>query len=280
MTRRSLLTIAAVLATALVLTAVALAASQNVTQTAHSGPVKATFSYTVTKDKSGFPTYSNERLTIVRAGTTAYNAAVTDPNCKPCTPGAFGQGKSSVQVADINHTGEPNVIVTLYSGGAHCCTIAQLFTYAPATMAYVKIEHNFADPAYKLEHLGPGGVYRFVSADARFGYVFTDFAHSGLPIQIWGVVNGAFADVTRSYPSLIAADAAKWLKAAGGLKTNAGGLLAAWAADEELLGKNALVQSTVQSALKAGHLKGNLVVNGQKYVNRLNSFLKKLGYEK
>jgi hypothetical protein len=280
MTRRSLLTIAAVLAAALVLTAVALAASQNVTQTAHSGQVKATFSYAVTSSKSGFQTYSNEHLTIVRAGTTAYHAAVTDPNCKPCAPGVFGQGKRSVQVTDINHSGEPNVILTLYSGGAHCCTIAQLFTYAPASMAYVEIEHNFADPAFKLEQLGPGGVYRFISADARFGYVFTDFAHSGLPIQIWGFVNGAFADVTRSYPSLIAADAAKWLKAFNGLKTNAGGVLAAWAADEELLGNNALVQSTLQSALKAGHLNGNLVANGQKYVTLLNKFLIKLGYEK
>ena len=280
MTRRSLLTIAAVLTTALVLSAVAFAASQNVTQTGQSGQVKATFSYTVTKGKQGFPTYSNERLTIVRAGQTAYNAAVTDSFCKPCAPGAFGQGKSSVQVTDINHSGEPNVILTLYSGGAHCCTIAQVFTYAPAAMSYVEAEHNFADPAYKLEQLGPGGVYRFLSADPRFEYQFTDFADSGVPIQIWGLENGKFTDVTRTYPSLITADAARWMTAFNKAKTNAGGLLAAWAADEELLGNNALVQSTLQSALTAGKLNGNLVVNGKKFVTALNKFLIKLGYEK
>jgi hypothetical protein len=42
----------------------------------------------------------------------------------------------------------------------------------------------------------------------------------------------------------------------------------------------ALVQSTLQSALKARHLNGNLVSNGQKFINALNAFLVKLHYTK
>lgn len=281
MIRRSSLTIALALAAAFVLSAIALATSQSITQTAQSGQVKASFSFTATTSK-GLPTYTNEHLTIARGGATAYSAAVTDPNCKPCNPLDPRANGHSVQVSDINHTGEPNVILNLYSGGAHCCEIAQVFTFNSGTSAYAEVEHNFADPGYRLEPLGPGGVYRFVSADARFEYEFTDFASSGVPIQIWALTNGKLTDVTRSYPSQIATDAARWLKAFNKTKTNAGGLLAAWAADEELLGKNALVQSTLKSALKAGHLNGNIVpnANGSKYIGFLNKFLIKLGYEK
>jgi hypothetical protein len=84
--------------------------------------------------------------------------------------------------------------------------------------------------------------------------------------------------VTRDYPALIAKDAARWQKAYKSGKSNIGGFLADWAADEELLGHNTLVQSTLQTELKAGALKGNLVANGTKYVTRLNKFLKKTGY--
>jgi hypothetical protein len=272
MIRRSLPTIAI----ALVLPAAALAATTNITQTAQSGQVKATFAFTTTTGKTGFPSYSNQRLTIVDNGATRYSSVVTDPfcgtQCSPADPRAHGH---SVQVVDINGTGEPDVILTLYSGGAHCCTIAHV--YSPTAQGYSEARQNFADPAYKLKQLG--GVYRFVSADARFEYEFTDFADSGVPIQIWGIANGKFVNVTRSYTSLITTDAARWMRAFNSAKTNAGGLLAAWAADEEELGQNTLVQSTLQSALKAGKLKGMLVKNGSAYITLLNKFLVKTGYE-
>jgi hypothetical protein len=272
MIRRS--PVPAVLAAALVLCAAALATTSNIAQTARSSGITATFSYTVTTSKTGFPSYSNQLLTIVRNGVTGHSGAVTDPFCgKLCAPGAPGAHGHSVQIATFN--GSPDVILTLYSGGAHCCTIAQVFTYG--TTSYAETRHNFADPAFKLERLS--GEERFLSADAFFEYEFTDFADSGVPIQIWGLTNGRFVDVTRSYPSLITADAARWMRAFNGAKTNAGGLLAAWAADEELLGQDTLVQSTLQSALKAGRLNGMLVANGRKYIALLNRFLIKRGYE-
>jgi hypothetical protein len=40
---------------------------------------------------------------------------------------------SSVQVADIEANGEPDVLLHLWSRGAHCCYIDQIFRWNPAT---------------------------------------------------------------------------------------------------------------------------------------------------
>jgi hypothetical protein len=260
----------------LVLAAAALA----VTQTTTSGNVTATFSYTV-KTSHSFPTYSREHLTIVRGGTTAYDAAVKDPFCGSlCWPGDPATKGHSAQIVDINNSGEPNVVVTLYSGGAHCCLIAEVFTYAPASQKYAMLRHNFEDPGFSLKKIGPSGSYLFVSADFRFEYEYTSFAQSVDPVQIFDFTGGAFNDVTKNHLNLVTKDAAQWWKLfKQHMKTGGTGVLAAWAADEELLGNDALVQSTLQKQLKAGHLTGGFV-NGKKYVTLLNKDLVKWGYKK
>jgi hypothetical protein len=276
MTRRPFFAAALVLALTLVLPVAAQAKAT--TQTAHAGQVTATFTFT-TSNKNSFPAYSHETLTIARAGVTAYSAPVTDPDCDGCEPGALEPKFSSVQVLDIDNTGEPNVILTLFTGGAHCCTIAQVFSYDAATGTYTKARQDFEDPGYELKRLVPGGDYLFVSANAAFEYEYTSYAQSADPIQIWSFADGVFTDVTRSYPTLITKDAAQWLKLFKHNLKDGTGPLAAWAADEEELGHDALVQSTLQAQLKAGHLVGGFV-NGKKYVKLLNQQLRKLGYEK
>jgi len=275
---RRLPLLAAVLAAMLALTAAALAATSTITQTAKSGSVTATFTYKITTSKD-FPTYSGERLTITRNETMAYNAPVYTKDCSPdCTPGDPRAKGHSAQIADLSGSGEPNVILTLFTGGAHCCQIAQVFTYSSSTMTYAKTEHNFEDPGFSLKKLS--GAYRFESADWRFEYEFTSFAQSGVPIQIWEFTGSAFSDVTKSYPSLIRKDAAEWWKVfKANIHNGPGGVLAAWAADEELLGNDALVQKTLQTQLKAGHLTGGFV-NGNAYVKLLNKDLVKFGYKK
>jgi hypothetical protein len=271
MSRRTPLTIALVLCAALALAAGALAVSQ----TARAGQVAATFSYSVKKHKLLLPTYSHETLTITRAGHVAYGARVT--GCVGCSPA--GLEHDSVRVLDIDNTGEPNVILGLYTGGAHCCWVAQVFSYDAATQTYVEGRRNFGDPSYALKRLSPGGPYRFVSADDHFAYAFTSFAGSGLPLQIFSYQSNGFIDVTRSYPALIVKDAALWLRLFKHNLKNGTGPLAAWAADEELLGKDKLVQSALKAQLKAGHLVGGFV-NGKRYIRQLNKLLHELGYER
>ncbi|MFL5886636.1 MAG: FG-GAP repeat domain-containing protein, partial [Thermoleophilaceae bacterium] len=120
------------------------------TETASSGAVKATFSYT----KKGDLQYSDLHLTIVRAGVTAFDGptppACSDPNCG-FWPGGGG-ATSSVTVVDLDGDGEPEVVVQAYSGGAHCCLFAEIYSYDASAGKYVNLEQNFGG-GYKLADL-------------------------------------------------------------------------------------------------------------------------------
>ncbi|MGZ4310802.1 MAG: hypothetical protein ACXVR1_01725 [Solirubrobacteraceae bacterium] len=272
-----------ILITAVVLAASALAAPAALatTQTASGGAVTATFTFS-----GQFPNYSGLHLTIARSGSVLYDQRVGSKTCGSyCAPGATGAKASSVHIIDLDHTGEPNVVLDIYSGGAHCCSIEQVFMFDPTTNTYAKTERNFGDPGARIEDLGHDGHFEFVTADDAFAYAFTDFAASGLPLQILTFSGSRFHDVTGSYPALIRKDAAAWLKAFKGMARqhyeDSVGVIAAWAADEYRLGKRATANRYLSQQAKAGHLKsalGRSVPQGQRFVAALQKFLRRHGY--
>jgi hypothetical protein len=273
--RRTLTIAAAVMAATLVLAAAA--SAKLTTQTDSSGAVTATFTFTGSP-----PKVSHARLKIVRAGQALYDQPVFSPQCgTKCSPALLGVHASSVRVLDIESSGQPDVVLELYSGGANCCFIDQVFSLDPGTMTYVKTEHNFASAGAGIKRLRHR--WRFVSDDdADFKYEFTDGADSGAPIRIWSFAARHFHDVTLGYPKLIAADASRWLRLFRHHLVNGVGLIAAWAADEELLGHDPLVQSTLAAQARKGDLRdgSNGLATGRRFIAKLNRFLRKLGYER
>jgi hypothetical protein len=269
-------------ALAIAAAAPAAAAASATTQTASSGDVTATFTFT----HSSALVYPTKMLTISRAGQVVYNQPVTSSFCGPitasaqkyCAPGAPEQSASSVHVVDLEHNGEPDIVLDLYTGGAHCCSVEQIFSYVPATGTYAVAQRDFGDPGARIVDLGHDRHFEFLTADDTFAYAFTDFADSGLPIQILTFANGTFTNVTRQYPKLIAHDAATYWRGFQHDLANGVGLIAAWAADEYNLGHAALVKSTLSKELKAGHLRAAAVPGGRKFINALNKLLRKDGY--
>lgn len=255
----------------LIAPAVALATSV----TAGSGGVSATFSYSGKQ----IP-YKNLRLTISQGGQVVYDQPVTAADCTPyCAPGDLGPRQSALRVLDLESDGHPDVVLGLFSGGAHCCFIDQVFSFDPGTMTYTKTERNFQNSGAAIEHLG--GRYVFVSANNNFAYEYSSFAFSGLPIQIFKFANHSFLDVTRNHPSLIKPDAALWWKAFTHNYGQGEGFVAAWAADEYLLGKAALVNSRLQTELRENHLRSGGVPgvpSGKRFITALKRFLIKQGY--
>jgi hypothetical protein len=244
------------------------------TQTATSGIVSATFSY----QGSVGPTISNEMLTIERSGQSFYSAPVTSSLCSgslPCDPAS----SHSVDVLNLEGNGEPDVVLDLFSGGADCCTVEQVFSYDAGTMTYVKSERDLGQAGAKLEDLSHNGRYEFLTADSSFVCAFTDCADSGAPIEILAFANQRFTKVTTGYRQLIVKDAAGWLKLYQHHLSNGLGLIAPWAADEDLLGHSAQVKSYLAAQLKAGHLKGpQFSPGGRKFITALNKLLRKEGY--
>jgi hypothetical protein len=223
---------------------------------------------------------------IKRSGQVFYNQPVTYSGVcgSACAPGSTSARHPSVQVLDIEHDGNPDVILTLYSGGANCCLLDQVFSYDPGTMTYSRASRDFGDYGANLKDLSHNGIYEFVGANPSFKYEFTDGAASGEPLQIFSFSAGKFKDVARSYPKLIAKDAAKWLKffkqQIKGSDIDSVGAIAAWAADEDELGQSKQVASYLQKEANAGVLRSPVEAGGEKFIKHLDKFLRKEGYLK
>ena len=258
---------------------VAAPAALATTQTATAGNVTATFTF-----QGKVPNFHGLRLTISRSGTVVYDQPVVSKFCaKLCWPGpAVAAKRPAVQVVDLEHTGDPDVVLNLFSGGAHCCTVIQIFSFNAAASSYSQTERVFGDPDARIVDLSHDGRFEFLTADDSFAYRFTDFAASGLPIEIVTFAGGHFTDVTRNYPGLVAKDAAFWLKA---FKSQARqgypdsvGVIAAWAADEDLLGHSKQVSRYLRAQAAAGHLNAGDGAGGAKFVANLQKFLRRHGY--
>lgn len=222
------------------------------------------------------------RLKIVANGHTAYDnvlrARACGGNCitTPVTP-----GRSSVRIAGLQTGSSLDVVAGLYSGGAHCCFIDQVFSRRGSTLTYAQsAQHNFLDAGANL--VRRNGRWEFDSADARVAEnAFTDYADSGMPLQIWRVSHGRFVDITRGFPARISTDAARWYKAYRQHRSNGVGFIAAWAADEDLLGHKVDVNRTLQALARRHQLHSALGLphnSETAFIHQLEAFLHQLGY--
>jgi hypothetical protein len=268
----------AVLALSLASGSLALAAETVRQLHASAGAVAATVLYDHDASNAVSP-YTNLRIEIARDGKTLYDAAVQNSACGHlCWPNL----PSALEVLDVEHDGEPDVLLNLYSGGAHCCNVTEVFRYAPARRDYRSLTHVWGDPGYRLGRLDGSAAYEWITDDDRFAYEFAAFAFSGLPLEILRLRGGVFEDVTRDYPALVRVDAATQWKYYLANRSGATGLgfLAAWAADEANLGQAARVVSALAELERAHELRSEPDWSaGAKFVSSLEAFLRKTGYE-
>jgi len=253
--------------------------SRNVveTRTARSGKVRAQLSFREVEQ-----VYTDVLLRIRRAGKLVFEGAPAGcPGCeqRPASP-------TPVTVRDLDGDHEPEVLVDLYSGGAHCCTYTLVYGYEAKRKVYRKLFHSWGNTGYSLRDLDRDERPELVSADDRFAYAFTAYAYSIDPIQVWSYRAGKLADVTRRFPAVVRRDAARlwrgYLKARKEKGADVRGLLAAYLAEQVLLGEGAGAWERLQEALTREELAppagAGVGPTGRAYLKALRAFLVKNGY--
>jgi hypothetical protein len=199
-------------------------------------------SATLTWDEAEYG-IAKPRLSVVRDG-ARYDLTIADICLEGCIVVPDDKddptGTSAVKVADLDGDGEPEVLVDVFSGGAHCCLTARLLTFTGT--GYTPLDIGYGDVGYALKDADGDGRPELVGYDPRFSTVFTAFAGSAFPPSVLQVDHGATVDVTRRYPKLIRADAAARLKDLRKAKRgdDVRGILAAYVADEYLLNKGSV----------------------------------------
>src|SRR5262249_35425721 len=183
--------------------------------------------------------------------------------------------------------GEPEVLLELYTQGAHCCTVVFAVRWNPAVHAYRWKHFDFGNYGYKLADLDGDGLPEFSAFDERFLYTFGAYVFSAAPPQVSEYRRGRLIDVTRRFPAVIRRNAAlvgkefltkKRPAAAVDLRT----YVAVYAADQYLLGNPAEANRALDYALAHRLLYGGKqylgTPAGQNFVTVLMRDLRKWGY--
>ena len=247
-------------------------------ETARSGMWNAAFTY-VKQETNGLTSYTQLHLVVANGVTPVLDAPVVSrvAGAGQVQPGGF-DGHRSVSFRDLDADGTPELLLDLYTGGAHCCFLTQVFDLVASPPR--KRELDFADAGATL--IVVGGRVLFRTTDPVFAYAFTDFADSGAPIALWSYARGGLRDVTRSQPALVRKDASSWwtaYRAQARRRGDVRGLLAAWTADEALLGRAARARTTLDAIVRSGALgRGEGGVKDSAYVRQLWRFLARYGY--
>jgi hypothetical protein len=275
--------ILAVVSTASILASVAVA-SPVMSETATSGAVRATVSYAFLRSDVYYV-----RLAVARAGQQVYGRRVLPLSRSQPWNQPLGDWRKygianarTITLRDLNGDGEPEILLEFWFGGAHCCYWTRIYRWDPATSTYATAAHFWGNFDFQLRDLTGLGRIELVSADNRFAYEFASFAGSGAPVQIWDYRSGRLVDATRTYPAQVSADATRWWKFYREARHSSGevrGLLAAWAADESLLGRGRpalawLAQHRFVLSNQYDEQGGSVTA----YLKHLRIFLRRTGY--
>jgi hypothetical protein len=188
-------------------------------------------------------------------------------------------------VRDLDGDGEPEVLLDLYTNGAHCCFYTNFYAYDSAGNRYAGFRHKFADAEYRLKDLGHDSRLEVITSDARFAYAFTSYADSFLPIRIFRYRNRRLVLATRKYRSAIKRDARHILRFHRSLirqHRDVRGMWAAWLADQYLLHRRRSGLKRIEAARRRGELRDPSGLgsgpSGKKYIRALKRLLRRKGY--
>lgn len=243
------------------------------------GELTATLTYRTAPPK--MPSYyiSATTLRVARRGHVVLSrrlcnrAAIID---KGCGDFALPAGPM-LSVRRVGAAGKRGFVVNLWQGGNTCCEQTFIAGLSPRAM-WITRTWSFGQYRGERQH----GRYEFISQDGRFTDAFTFPAGSTDPIQIWTLSRASrFVDITRREPRLVRLDAHRLKRSLHPWHHEAPeGALAAWCADQYLLGHGARCSATLSYDLRHGYFRdrdGNAY--GRNYVRVLNRDLTQWGYE-
>jgi hypothetical protein len=255
------------------------------TATKAAGAVQATFTWAAAQ-------YGNKdpHLVVTRAGAPAYDGSsiAADSACAQsngdagCIFAASGKRDAPLQVADLDADGEPEVLVDVYTGGAHCCALTEILRFDGTT--YAPFEASWGNLGYELKDLDADGRPEFVTADDAFSYAFASFGgsfHPPLVLDYDATAKGSFRDVTRQFPALARKnmkDALHALARARRGHYETLGAVSAYVADLYLLGRGREVRPYLQRARRRGDLRNATGRAPKSFDSKLLAFLHKQGY--
>ena len=158
------------------------------TQEISQGAVKAVLSYVEQKGEEGEAT----RVPVVTVFADGKEVAKLEGEDT-----GFADPPVSVQIAELDPSNaQPEVVVSFYTGGAHCCSATSVLTANADGSSWSTVDVGEFDGGPLLTDLDGDGHYEFQTRDNAFLYAFACYACSEAPLEVLAIDNSAVKNVT------------------------------------------------------------------------------------
>jgi hypothetical protein len=148
----------------------------------------------------------------------------------------------SLQIAELDASNQtPEVVVSFYTGGAHCCSDTSVVESSGDGSMWKTIDVGEFDGGPLLaSDLDGDGRYEFETRDNAFLYAFGCYACSTAPLQLIGIDNGAVKNITTEdrFKPVHAAYLKEMISEPPEEEADANGYLAGYVGEKSLLGES------------------------------------------
>ena len=141
-----------------------------------------------------------------------------------------------IVLQDINNNGTPEVIVSGFSGGAHCCTTHTIYSWNGDYFDEISTGQEQLSGGH-FEDLNGDDKLEYITFDPAFFYSFSSFAGSFPPYKILSLEDGEFHDASREHPETLRSVAWQMYLALQERNHEVNGILAGYVAQKALLGE-------------------------------------------
>jgi hypothetical protein len=272
------------------LSAAAVAALAPVSVTVSAGPVTATLTGIGAASGHTLTAASSVRLTIARGGAVAFNRPLRPCRfgCEPGeSPDPTAARVAALRVTDLDGDGEVEVLVDRNDGFSPCCTLETAIVRRDAsTGAYVELRQRWGD-RYRIADLDGDRRPELISGDLRFYERFASrLVGFQLPVQVLALRGAGLVDVTGAHPGPVRRQVGRLARLLRQTAAIADGRrpgnrvlaraalrpqLAAYAADERMLGRRAVGDRRVAHEVARGRVTA-------RFQSALMRFLSSMGY--
>lgn len=103
---------------------------------------------------------------------------------------------------DLDNDSNKEILVGMYSGGAHCCT--SLFAGKFENGKFVYTDTIIWDNSFfRVEDLNQDGKLEIIGVNDVYAYVFTNYSQSRFPLLIYAYENEKFVKATSEFPQMV-----------------------------------------------------------------------------
>jgi hypothetical protein len=272
------------------LSAAAVAALAPVSVSISAGPVTATVTGIGAASGDTLTAVSGLRLTIAHGGAVAFNRPLRPCRygCEPGeSPDPTAARVATLRIADLDADGEVEVLVDRSDGFSPCCTLeTAILRRDPATGAYAELRRRWGD-RYLIADLDGDRRAEIVTGDLRFYQRFAPrLVGFQLPVHVVALRGPQLVDVTRVHPAPVRRQVRRLARLLTQTTAIADGRragnrtfaraalrpqLAAYAADERMLGRRAVGDRRVAHEVARGRVSAG-------FRRALMRFLSSMGY--